>query len=58
MEKLPLLVHGKPITDQGGEDDVGAGHRLLFSSSQADYDQEGQADDAASHWKEPLQPKG
>jgi len=28
MEKLPLLVHGKPITDQGGEDNLGAEHRL------------------------------
>lgn len=27
MEKLSLLVHGKPITDQG-EDNVGVGHRL------------------------------
>jgi hypothetical protein len=31
MEKLPLLVHGKPITDQGGEDNVGTEHRLLSS---------------------------
>ncbi|GLR60103.1 hypothetical protein GCM10007919_48310 [Rhizobium indigoferae] len=28
MEKLPLLVHGKAITDQCGEDNVGAAHRL------------------------------
>jgi hypothetical protein len=28
MEKLPLLIHGKPITDQGGEDNVGMKHRL------------------------------
>ncbi|OCP35785.1 hypothetical protein BC360_27255 [Ensifer sp. LC163] len=28
MEKLLSLVHGKAITDQRGEDNVGAGHRL------------------------------
>lgn len=28
MEKLPLLVHEKAITDHGGEDNVGAEHRL------------------------------
>ncbi|MBY5614247.1 hypothetical protein HFO42_06615 [Rhizobium leguminosarum] len=32
MEKLPLLVHGKAITDQGGEDNVGMEHRLRFFS--------------------------
>lgn len=30
MEKLPLLVHGKPITDHGGEDNVGAELRLQY----------------------------
>lgn len=33
MEKLPLLVHGKAITDQEGQDNVGREHRLpLFSA--------------------------
>jgi len=31
MEKLPLLVHGKPITDHGGDDNMGAEHRLLLT---------------------------
>jgi hypothetical protein len=30
MEKLPLLVHGKPITDYNGEDNVGLEQRLPF----------------------------
>jgi hypothetical protein len=28
MEKLPLLVHAKAITDHGGENNVEVGHRL------------------------------
>jgi hypothetical protein len=28
MEKLPLLVHGKAITDYGSEDNVGLEQRL------------------------------
>lgn len=35
MEKLPLLVHGKAITDQGGEDNVGSEHRLQRPSEQS-----------------------
>jgi len=35
MEKLALLVHGKAITDQGGEDNVGSEHRLLFKSERS-----------------------
>lgn len=40
-EKLPLLVHGKPNTDQGREDNVGEKHRLQscqprFGSSSVD----------------------
>jgi hypothetical protein len=30
MEKLPLLVHGKAITDQKDEDNVEAEHRLRW----------------------------
>nr|QCL09406.1 hypothetical protein pC5.7c_539 [Rhizobium rhizogenes] len=28
MKKLPLLVQGKPIADQGGENNMGAEYRL------------------------------
>jgi DNA topoisomerase IB len=31
MEKLPSLVHGKPITDQSRQGNVGAKHRLRKS---------------------------
>jgi len=33
MEKLPLLVHGKAITDQGRQDNVGVEQRLRFSQN-------------------------
>ena len=29
MEKLPVLVHGKPITDQKGESNVGGGTSVM-----------------------------
>lgn len=32
MEKLPLLVHGKAITDQDGQSNVGTEHRLPLIS--------------------------
>jgi hypothetical protein len=39
MEKLLLLIHGKPITDWDGEDNVGAGHtgyiEMAFSKLKA-----------------------
>jgi len=31
-KKLPLLVHGKPITDQKDEDNVEAEHRLQIDN--------------------------
>ncbi|MGO8235290.1 hypothetical protein ACC806_03640 [Rhizobium ruizarguesonis] len=34
MEKLPLLVHGKPITDHGGEDNVGVEQRLQMTDDE------------------------
>lgn len=37
MEKLLLLVHGKPITDQEGEINVGSEHRLRTEAKKARY---------------------